>query len=147
MTTDDMYMVSEDDIVVALKAAAAAAAAATTTTTSTTSATGGGTSSTTSNVSADKDSPESNETDGKEQDISNKSGDLTKDSMFHGLLFTSCAARGPADYIKFMSRYQVDMDLSAYSFLCIRKFRMDIFLIVSLYFIISIFYFFMVCLT
>lgn len=29
-------------------------------------------------------------------------------SLFEGLLMTSCAARCPADYIKFMSRYQVN---------------------------------------
>lgn len=29
------------------------------------------------------------------------------DSLFEGLLLTTCAARGPENYIKFMSLYQV----------------------------------------
>lgn len=30
-------------------------------------------------------------------------------SVFEGLLLTSCAARGPADYVKFMTRFQVSI--------------------------------------
>lgn len=30
-------------------------------------------------------------------------------SVFEGLLLTSCAARGPADYVKFMTRFQVSL--------------------------------------
>lgn len=29
------------------------------------------------------------------------------DALFEGLLLTACAARGPENFIKFMSRYQV----------------------------------------
>lgn len=35
-------------------------------------------------------------------------------SLFEGLLMTSCAARGPNEYIKFMSRYQVSISLNLY---------------------------------
>lgn len=31
-------------------------------------------------------------------------------SLFEGLLLTSCAARGPADYVKFMTRFQVKIE-------------------------------------
>lgn len=40
-----------------------------------------------------------------------ETGDCVKcsrsDSVFEGLLLTSCAARGPADYVRFMTLFQV----------------------------------------
>lgn len=86
-------MVNEDDVAAAIKAAAQA--------------------------NQDRDSVESMEeriTDGGGGKADTESDDCVRssrsDSVFEGLLLTSCAARGPADYVRFMTRFQVSVLLT-----------------------------------
>lgn len=97
----DMVMVNEDDVVAAMKAAELA------------------------NQERDFIEPTDDGMKGAEcgsNTISVKSdGEGTKTdesietsrsgSAFEGLLLTSCAARGPPDYVKFMARFQVRIEL------------------------------------
>ncbi len=90
----DMVMVNDDDVAAAIKAATLA--------------------------NQDRDSIESIEERSMTDAIPVKLSDVEStdecvkggsrsDSVFEGLLLTSCAARGPADYVKFMTRFQVSV--------------------------------------
>lgn len=93
----DMVMVNDDDVAAAVKAAALA--------------------------NQDRDSTESLEerttpAEGVSNAMSSAKIDAESDecikssrSGFEGLLLTTCAARGPSDYVKFMTRFQVGVSI------------------------------------
>lgn len=97
----DMVMVYEDDVAAAVKAATLA--------------------------NQERDSFESIDGEGVasnvvpvKSDVDSDDGGkhMRPDSAFEGLLLTSCAARGPADYVKFMTRFQVSIDDGVFATFC-----------------------------
>jgi len=90
----DMVMVNEDDVVAAIKSAALANQERDSIDSIDDRTTGA--------ESGSNIVPVKSESEPDEGAKSSRSG-----SVFEGLLLTSCAARGPADYVKFMTRFQV----------------------------------------
>lgn len=121
----DMVFVNESDCVAALKAAAtpstnapnekdtAATGEATVSSHDDTNTSTTITATATTNASDSKldgKCDDNNETSGAGScEIDNNEKKCRTNSLFEGLLMTSCAARGPSEYIKFMSRYQVSV--------------------------------------
>lgn len=146
----DMVFVNESDCVAALKAAATASTnspiekesvaggevtVSTHDDTNTTTNPGTTISSTVTDPKLDgkcDDSAEQAGTGTSETDSNEKK--CRTNSLFEGLLMTSCAARGPSEYIKFMSRYQV-------SFPKKKRFLFVLFLIYFIFLFIMILYF------
>lgn len=62
---------------------------------------------TTQSLSMDSVRDNNVSSDNNASDIVVEGSTSPNQSMFEGLMMTSCASRGPPDYIKFMSRYQV----------------------------------------
>lgn len=93
----DMVMVNEDDVVAAMKAAALANQERDSIDSTDERTPGGESSSNTVPVKSE----------GEPSDEGTKNS--RSGSVFEGLLLTSCAARGPADYVKFMARFQVSV--------------------------------------
>lgn len=92
-------MVNEDDVVAAMKAAALANQERDSIDSTDDKIMGGESGSSTVPVKSEGEPDEGTK--------SSRSG-----SLFEGLLLTSCAARGPADYVKFMARFQVRIKIS-----------------------------------
>lgn len=113
----DMVFVNESDCVAALKAVAAAAAVTPISPNEKDSSltNAGDVAPPLAHDDTNNTSPATDtRSDGKCDDTETVAGETDSaekncrtNSLFEGLLMTSCAARGPSEYIKFMSRYQV----------------------------------------